>query len=90
MNDKAEYAVKVCCSGFIFGMIFAIQNTSQQALPFAILHSILWIVVWAVGSIIFFAALDALCKKYGKIAFPLCLITCVVIGTLCIYSGYKL
>jgi peptidoglycan/LPS O-acetylase OafA/YrhL len=90
MSDKAEYAVKVCCCGFIFGMLYAIQYTSQQTLIFAILNSVLWIVVGAVASIIFFAALDALCKKYGKIAFPLCLIICVIVGTLCIYSGYKL
>jgi peptidoglycan/LPS O-acetylase OafA/YrhL len=90
MSEKAEYAVKVCCCGFIFGMLYAIQNTSQQTLVFAILYSVLWIVVGAVASIIFFAALDALCKKYGKIAFPLCLIICVIVGTLCIYSGYKL
>ena len=90
MSEKAEYAIKVCCCGFIFGMIFAIQNTSQQTLLFAILHSILWVALGAVISIILFAALEALCKKYSKFAFFLCLVTCVVIGTLCIYSGYKL
>ena len=90
MSDNAEYAAKVCCCGFIFGMLFAIQYTSQQTLLFAILLSMLWTVLGAVASCILFAALDGFCKKYGKFAFFLCLITCVIIGTLCIYYGYKL
>lgn len=90
MSDNAKYATKVCSCGFIFGMIFAIEYTRQQTLVFAILYAVLWPVVGAVVSCILFAALDALCEKYEKFAMILCFLTCVVVGTLCIYYGYKL